>query len=402
MTAWAVVLAAALCTYLLRASALVTSSGGRLPRWIIRRVELVAPAALGALITASALHNDRAAAVGLASVAAFVRGTPLPESLHRARRRLPDAVVRADPAPLRSDPHLRERSSCSVMTCSGPGARPRDLGGAFLVGEQAGPLDDVQSGVRERANHRSGAVERKERILLAPDELDRYLDRSVNGGELAHVTHVEASQESDRGIEVWSRGVQRLEEELIELSVEQGGVGERATEHESIAPKVPTLDDPGEAGAGTRYVPRRKEELESPTQPSRLFGIDQPQRSHAAVSGHGVPGDQPATVVSDEGDVVQTQLVDDPSDGDDLLVDGDRGGVGEAAGPCARQIDHVACELVGQVRKQLPKGRTADRPAVDEQHVGSGAETSMRHLTSAHVQEAIGGSSEPFGGLTLR
>ena len=71
MTAWAVVLAAALCTYLLRASALVTISGGRLPRWIVRHVELVAPAALGALITASALHNDRAAAVALASVAAF-------------------------------------------------------------------------------------------------------------------------------------------------------------------------------------------------------------------------------------------------------------------------------------------------------------------------------------------
>ena len=71
MTAWAVVLSAALCTYLLRASALVTVSGGRLPRWVIRRIELVAPAALGALITASALHNERAAAVGLASVAAF-------------------------------------------------------------------------------------------------------------------------------------------------------------------------------------------------------------------------------------------------------------------------------------------------------------------------------------------
>jgi len=71
MTAWAVVLSAALCTYLLRASALVTTSGGHLPKWIIRRIELVAPAALGALITASALHNERAAAVGLASVAAF-------------------------------------------------------------------------------------------------------------------------------------------------------------------------------------------------------------------------------------------------------------------------------------------------------------------------------------------
>lgn len=71
MTAWIVVLSAALCTYLLRASALVTTSGGRLPRFLVRHIELIAPAALGALITASALHNDRATAVGLASVAAF-------------------------------------------------------------------------------------------------------------------------------------------------------------------------------------------------------------------------------------------------------------------------------------------------------------------------------------------
>ena len=71
MTAWAVVLSAALCTYLLRASALVTVSGGRLPSWVMRRIELVAAAALGALITSSALHNERAAALGLASVAAF-------------------------------------------------------------------------------------------------------------------------------------------------------------------------------------------------------------------------------------------------------------------------------------------------------------------------------------------
>jgi len=75
MTAWIVVLSAATCTYLLRASALVTTSGGRLPRFIVRHIDLVAPAALGALITASALHNDRGAAVGLASVAAFTAAT---------------------------------------------------------------------------------------------------------------------------------------------------------------------------------------------------------------------------------------------------------------------------------------------------------------------------------------
>jgi branched-subunit amino acid transport protein len=72
MTAWAVVLASALCTYLLRASALMVVGGGRLPRWIEQNVKLVAPAALGALVASSSLHNDHTVGVAIASAAAFV------------------------------------------------------------------------------------------------------------------------------------------------------------------------------------------------------------------------------------------------------------------------------------------------------------------------------------------
>jgi branched-subunit amino acid transport protein len=72
MTVWIVVLAAALCTYLLRASALVGLDGGRLPSWVERHVPLVAPAALGALVASSSLHNSQAVAVAVASATAFL------------------------------------------------------------------------------------------------------------------------------------------------------------------------------------------------------------------------------------------------------------------------------------------------------------------------------------------
>lgn len=72
MTTWIVVLAAALCTYLLRASALVVVGGGRLPRWIEQNVKLVAPAALGALVASSSLHNEHTLGVAIASGAAFL------------------------------------------------------------------------------------------------------------------------------------------------------------------------------------------------------------------------------------------------------------------------------------------------------------------------------------------
>jgi branched-subunit amino acid transport protein len=72
MTAWTVVLAGALCTYLLRASALVVVDGGRLPTWIEQNVKLVAPAALGALVASSSLHNEHTLGVAIASGAAFL------------------------------------------------------------------------------------------------------------------------------------------------------------------------------------------------------------------------------------------------------------------------------------------------------------------------------------------
>ncbi len=69
---WIAVLLASAATYLLRASGLVFTAGRRLPRAIEARVWLVAPAALGALVSASAMRNQHSLAVAVASVAAFV------------------------------------------------------------------------------------------------------------------------------------------------------------------------------------------------------------------------------------------------------------------------------------------------------------------------------------------
>lgn len=72
MTTWTVVLGAALCTYLLRASGLVIVAGRSLPGWMTRHAALVAPAALGALVASAAVHNRHSLAVAVATGSAFV------------------------------------------------------------------------------------------------------------------------------------------------------------------------------------------------------------------------------------------------------------------------------------------------------------------------------------------
>jgi branched-subunit amino acid transport protein len=72
VTAWVVVLAAALCTYVLRASALVTVADRDRPSWVTQASAAVAPAALGALVASGALHNEHTVAVAVASGAALL------------------------------------------------------------------------------------------------------------------------------------------------------------------------------------------------------------------------------------------------------------------------------------------------------------------------------------------
>jgi branched-subunit amino acid transport protein len=83
MTTWVVVLGSAVCTYVLRAWAIVALDGRRLPDAVVAKLRLVAPAVLAA-VTAGALaphSGGHAASVGsvVAVVAAFA-------VVHRTRR----------------------------------------------------------------------------------------------------------------------------------------------------------------------------------------------------------------------------------------------------------------------------------------------------------------------------
>jgi hypothetical protein len=53
--------------------------------------------------------------------------------------------------------------------------------------------------------------------------------------------------------------------------------------------------------------------------------------------------------------------------------------------------------VVDEVRKELAKGRRADGPAVDEQHVGSGSDDAVGGFASADVEEPIGLATEQVG-----
>ncbi len=96
-----------------------------------------------------------------------------------------------------------------------------DLCRSFLVGEQAGARDDLEPGVGERTDHLLGPIHRKERVLITPDQLHRDVDSPMDLGEIVHVLAVEASQQPHGSIAVRGRRIQRTQEELLELAVEQ-------------------------------------------------------------------------------------------------------------------------------------------------------------------------------------
>jgi hypothetical protein len=78
-------------------------------------------------------------------------------------------------------------------------------------------------------------VHREEAIVLAPHEQHGCGDPPVELAEPTHEVDVEAAQELRGGGAMHRRAVQRLQEELVELAVEQRSVDERITEDEPAA-----------------------------------------------------------------------------------------------------------------------------------------------------------------------
>ena len=55
--------------------------------------------------------------------------------------------------------------------------------------------------------------------------------------------------------------------------------------------------------------------------------------------------------------------------------------------------------MVDEVGQEQAERRGADGPAVDEQHVGAGADGSASNLAGAHVEEAVGFTPKEVGGV---
>ena len=233
--------------------------------------------------------------------------------------------------------------------------------------------------------------------MLAPHQLDGDVDAPVQVAERPHVGEVEAAEQAHRRCAVLGRTMQRLEEELVELAVEQRRVGECVAQDEAVAAQPWLARQPTESGTESRNPPASDEELELPGEPGGLLGVDEAHRPKAWIAGHGVAGDHSATVVADDGHPIELQEVDRHPNAADVVVDRERGVGSDATRPCAGQIDQVAGDVVDEVGQEQSEGGAADRPAVDEKDVGSLTDASVRHLAPARVEETVGRSPEHVG-----
>ena len=101
--------------------------------------------------------------------------------------------------------------------------------------------------------------------------------------------------------------------------------------------------------------------------------------------------------MSDDRDLVEFEEIDHPAHRFDVLCDRHRGVGVESARTRRGEIDEVAGHVVDEMGQEFAKGRRADRPAVDEQDVGSVADDAVGGLARADVEESIGLATEQVG-----
>jgi hypothetical protein len=110
-----------------------------------------------------------------------------------------------------------------------------------------------------------------------------------------------------------------------------------------------------------------------------------------------MPGDHAAAVVADDGDSVEFDEIDHPTDGLDVLGDRHRGVGVEPAGTRRWEVDQVTRDVVDQVRQQRAEGGGTDRPSVHEQDVGTGTDTPVGGIARSDVEESIRTAPEEVG-----
>ena len=98
-------------------------------------------------------------------------------------------------------------------------------------------------------------------------------------------------------------------------------------------------------------MPRGDEGLEAPTR-IRRFGVDQAHGTQARVADHRVAGDHAATVVADDGDLVEFEEIDHPAHRLDVLCDRHRGVGVEPARARRREVDEVAGHVVDEMGQE--------------------------------------------------
>ena len=190
------------------------------------------------------------------------------------------------------------------------------------MAEQAGALDDRELGVGEGPDHLAGLRDREERILNAPHELDRDVEATVHVAQVPHVPLVEGAQHLHRRIAASGIVVERPEEELVELAVEQGRIGEGVAEDERVAAESRSTGGPAQSGAEAGEGAGSVDVSLVPARPRRLLGVDQSLGPEAVVLGDVVAGADAPAVVLLEVYMVQLDEVVQAPDALEVLVAG--------------------------------------------------------------------------------
>jgi hypothetical protein len=275
-----------------------------------------------------------------------------------------------------------------------------DFGGSFLVTEQARPFDHCELGVRERPHHLFGPCDRKEAIARSPHELHGALDPTVQFGQLPDQSYLEAAEHLDGGSTPLGRGVEGFQEEFVELSIEKRRVHEGVSEHELVPSESRLSGDPAQCSTQTGQVPDGDERPEAPAELAGLLRIDERHASHTRIARQCVSSDQAPAVVPDDGDVVELEQLHHPPEGCDVLIERQwRVGI-ESARSGPREVYDVARHLSAQKWQERSERRSADRPSVHEEHIGSLADPTVGNVAGSDVEERVGRTPEEVGSFS--
>lgn len=98
-------------------------------------------------------------------------------------------------------------------------------------------------------------------------------------------------------------------------------------------------------------MPGQQERTKSPGDALGLLGVDQTHGPQLRVPGQGVPGDQAAAVVSDDGEVGEAELIDDGPYRAQVLIEAHLGRGPQLTVAGSREINDMA----GRDRRQVGK-----------------------------------------------